>query len=280
MHRKRVTCELHDSYFRLMASKHAIPKIECAIKLLYNSVNTGSQGVGDQVSWRWCSRESHHPAEGAFETPDRVGDQTSWRQDVVGKATTLQKGPSGPPMEFADQLVRRCWNKNMSQRRTRTTHGDVRRGWGGQYVAVFVQSPTPSHSKTLSNLTIKWEVYFFKRSLRSSLFIASICILHVYVYICICICRCICMWVYNTWKCPWCNGYRPKKWTRRHEFNSWARLIAFSHSTNTNKTCRTRLEKLRRTHQRRSLVDPFTRMSRCWTTSLNISTTALYRYRM
>ena len=28
MHWKRVTCELHDSYFRLMTIKHAIPKIE------------------------------------------------------------------------------------------------------------------------------------------------------------------------------------------------------------------------------------------------------------
>ena len=28
MHRKRVTCELHDSYFRLMTIQHAIPKIE------------------------------------------------------------------------------------------------------------------------------------------------------------------------------------------------------------------------------------------------------------
>ena len=26
MNRKRVTCELHDSYFRLMTIKHAIPK--------------------------------------------------------------------------------------------------------------------------------------------------------------------------------------------------------------------------------------------------------------
>ena len=26
MHRKRVTCELHDSYFRSMTIKHAIPK--------------------------------------------------------------------------------------------------------------------------------------------------------------------------------------------------------------------------------------------------------------
>ena len=29
------------------------------------------------------------------------------------------------------------------------------------------------------------------------------------------------------WRCPWCNGYRRRKWTRRHEFKSWMRLIAF-----------------------------------------------------
>ena len=27
--------------------------------------------------------------------------------------------------------------------------------------------------------------------------------------------------------CPWCNGYRRRNWTRRHEFKSWTRLIAF-----------------------------------------------------
>ena len=73
MHRNRVTCELHDSYFRLMTIKHAIPRtaevthsdvqlwgdIEWAIELLYNSVKTGSQLV-----WRpdplvtWCGREN------------------------------------------------------------------------------------------------------------------------------------------------------------------------------------------------------------------------------
>ena len=52
IHRKRVTCELHDSYFRSMTIKHAIPRtaevthpddqswggIEWVIELLYNSV--------------------------------------------------------------------------------------------------------------------------------------------------------------------------------------------------------------------------------------------------
>ena len=50
MHRKKVTCELHDGYFRLMTIKHAIPNIEWAIELLYNLVKTGSQWVGDQMS--------------------------------------------------------------------------------------------------------------------------------------------------------------------------------------------------------------------------------------
>ena len=28
-------------------------------------------------------------------------------------------------------------------------------------------------------------------------------------------------------RCPWCNGFRSRKWTWRHEFKSWTRLIAF-----------------------------------------------------
>ena len=80
-------------------------------------------------------RESHHPAEGALGTPDGV-----W----------------GP-----DQLVIRCGRESqqkaeppglrLSIRRTRTTHGYVRRDWWGQYVAVFVWSPTPSHTHNLIN---------------------------------------------------------------------------------------------------------------------------------
>ena len=31
----------------------------------------------------------------------------------------------------------------------------------------------------------------------------------------------------NFWRCPWCNGYCRRKWTRRHEFKSWTRLIPF-----------------------------------------------------
>ena len=28
-------------------------------------------------------------------------------------------------------------------------------------------------------------------------------------------------------RCPWCNDYRRQKWTLRHKFKSWMRLIAF-----------------------------------------------------
>ena len=76
MHRKRVISELHDSYFRLMMIKHAIPKIEWVIEwtieLLYNSLKTGSQGLG--------TREV--------------------RQDVVEKATAQRRGLSAPPIEL------------------------------------------------------------------------------------------------------------------------------------------------------------------------------------
>ena len=70
MHRKRMTCELHDSYFRLITIKHAIPKtaevihsdgqlwgdIEWAIEQLYNSVKTGSLLVWESEElekWWW-----------------------------------------------------------------------------------------------------------------------------------------------------------------------------------------------------------------------------------
>ena len=31
----------------------------------------------------------------------------------------------------------------------------------------------------------------------------------------------------NIRRCPWCNGYHRRIWTRRHEFKSWTWLIAF-----------------------------------------------------
>ena len=102
MHRKRMTCELHDSYSRLMTIKHAISKIEKATEWPLNYYITQSRqkstkfqlafgrsyrrdvvgkhtsdrrGLGALMSWGpdkmliRCSKESHHPAEWASRPP-------------------------------------------------------------------------------------------------------------------------------------------------------------------------------------------------------------------
>ena len=59
MHRKRVTCELHDSYFRLMTIKHSISKIEWASNDYITQLSSTSQlscrrdVVGKATSGRW-----------------------------------------------------------------------------------------------------------------------------------------------------------------------------------------------------------------------------------
>ena len=43
------------------------------------------------------------------------------------------------------------------------------------------------------------------------------------IYMCVCVCVCVCVF----WRCQWFNGYHRWKWTRRHQFKFWTRLIAF-----------------------------------------------------
>ena len=81
-HRKRVTSELHDSYFRLMTIKHSISKIEWASNDHIIQLSSTSQSSCQESSIqleRRCGRESH----------------------------TRPRGPSETPMEFGVQ--RRCW---------------------------------------------------------------------------------------------------------------------------------------------------------------------------
>ena len=96
MHRKRVTSELHDSYFRLIMIKHSISKIAWAIKWALNNYiaqsrqksnelscrqletrcgresHTRPKGLGVLMNWGpekiliRCNKESHHPAEWAL----------------------------------------------------------------------------------------------------------------------------------------------------------------------------------------------------------------------
>ena len=66
MHRKRVTSELHDSYFRLMTIKHSISKIQWAIVWALNyyltQLSSGCQSSCQQTSRELetrCGKESH-----------------------------------------------------------------------------------------------------------------------------------------------------------------------------------------------------------------------------
>ena len=68
MHQKRVTSELHDSYFRLMTIKHSISKITWAIKWALNYYIAQSRQKSSELR------------------------AASWRRDVVGKATPGRRG--------------------------------------------------------------------------------------------------------------------------------------------------------------------------------------------
>ena len=149
-----------------MTIKHAIPKIEWAIELLYNSVKTGSQWVEDKMSWR---------------------------QGVIGKATTQQKGPSGPPIEFGDQTswwedagMRTCSREagppgpRLSSPGERERHTAMSRRAGGSICCSLCSvSNSLSHTQPFQ---IKWEVYFFLKKSSLVFITASKCILHVYMH--------------------------------------------------------------------------------------------------
>ena len=76
MHRKRVTSELHDSYFRLMTIKHSISEIQWAIVWALNyyltqlssSPRSSCQEGSRQLETR-CGKENHTRSRGPLETP-------------------------------------------------------------------------------------------------------------------------------------------------------------------------------------------------------------------
>ena len=151
MHRKRVTCELHDSYFRLMTIKTCDSKDRVGnwvdVELLYNSVKTEVRQL-------------------------EIG--RSYRRDVVRKSIPGRRG-SGPPIELgsrevADKMQQRkpsssrelgrwasSWASGERERHNLDGHKS-----GGQNIAVMFGLQLPLTRKlwiTLSNLTIKLEVY-------------------------------------------------------------------------------------------------------------------------
>ena len=69
IHRKRVTCELHDSYFRLMTIKHAISKIEWTIEWALNYYIAQTRQKSRQLEFEFqlearCGRETHTRPKG------------------------------------------------------------------------------------------------------------------------------------------------------------------------------------------------------------------------
>ena len=136
MHRKRVTCELHDSYFSSMTIRHAIPKMaEVHIPIAsYGEILSGRELLYNWVHRKFnqletrCSRESQHPAEGALRPPtEQFGDQTSWRQEAVMRTCPREAGPPGPWLSSPEE-----------QERNADGHKS-----GGQYVAVLIGLQLP-----------------------------------------------------------------------------------------------------------------------------------------
>ena len=96
MHRKRVICELHDSYFHSMTIKHAILK---TAEVHIPMASYGGYWVGVKLLYNWvhrkfnhletrCGSESQHSAEGALRPPiNKFGDQKRWRNDTVEKTS-------------------------------------------------------------------------------------------------------------------------------------------------------------------------------------------------
>ena len=200
MHRKRVTCELHDSYFHLMTIKHSISKIEWASNDYITQLSSTSQ-------LNWVPVPVEFDTQGASGVASRVPD--SWRRDVVGKATPGRGGPWEPrwslgTWEVADKMWQITQQSEplglrLSLKRTRKTQHDGHKSEGSKYWSLCSVSSSLSHAnpeQPFWTLVIKWEVYIFiKKS--SCVFIIS--------------CVCLCHWVliivsswYGTWECNIC----------------------------------------------------------------------------
>ena len=125
---------------------------KAGVELLYNSVKTGSQLVS---------------------RPDQLENRRVWRQDVVEKASTQQREPSGPRLKVwrLDQLEIRYRNieEHVQERLgpqapSWAAQENGKEAWlwlieWGSICCSSVRSPTPSYTQTFE---IKWEVYFSK----------------------------------------------------------------------------------------------------------------------
>ena len=152
MHRKRVICELHDSYFCLMTIKHAISKIEWALNHYITQLSSSSSGVASWVAGSWQLSSSS----------GRVGEGD--RRDVVGKAIPGRGGPRKALVSWGPEKMVIRYSKEshhpaewargprLSCPKERERHNADGHKFLGQNITVYVRSPAPSHSKTPHNL--------------------------------------------------------------------------------------------------------------------------------
>ena len=158
MHRKRVTSELHDSYFRLMTIKHPISKIQWVIVWALNYYLT-QLSLGCQSSCQQTSRQL----------------ETRWGRE----SHTRPRGPSESP-DGVDPNIKR----------TRKTQRDGHNS-GVKIWSLCSVSSTLSHAnlkKPFQTLQIKWEVNMLLKKSSCVLIMVSLwCCMNMYMY----------KWLYN-----------------------------------------------------------------------------------
>ena len=108
-HRKRVTSELHDSYFRLMTIKHAISKIEWAIEWALNYYITQSRQKPRQLSGvpASCSRVGERCGWESHTRPKGLGALMNWGPEkMLIRCSKESQHPAewtpGPPVEHQE----------------------------------------------------------------------------------------------------------------------------------------------------------------------------------
>ena len=113
--RKRVTCELHGSYFRLMTIKHAISKIEWAIEWTLNYYITQSRQKSRQFQLELeterdeYGRECHTRPNEALGNPDGVWGPEKLLIRCSKESHRPAEWASGPPVE-------QSWRTRKTQR--------------------------------------------------------------------------------------------------------------------------------------------------------------------
>ena len=102
-HRKRVTSELHDSYFRLMTIKHSISKNRVgdrvSVELLYKAVKMEVEAVGcGRGSWNWVPVAVEFRPESSSSSGDESGRESH----------TRPKGPGALMSWGPEKMLIRC----------------------------------------------------------------------------------------------------------------------------------------------------------------------------